>query len=578
MAIEEQQAETALEQQDQALEELPVLTVRDTVVFPGAMLPITVGRPVSIALVQSLGENRTVAVVSQLDPRVDAPRPEDLYEVGTVCVMHKAIRVPKENLLLFCEGIARIRTREYTAREPFLKARVERIPDVEPEPTPEVEALRQNVLGLFQQIVAASPNLSDDLDRRRGPDHRAGPAGRLGGRKPAFPQPRRPPAPARTARRKRAPGRDPPQPDARAGAARVARPHPIAGAGPAFPEPARVLSARAVEGHPEGTGRRRRIHPRHGRPAQEAGSRGDERGGQGRGHARAEPPGADFALVAGIRSGAHLSGVDGGAAVERFLRFAGGREARRRDPRRGPLRPGKGEGPHPGLPGRAATAAGAERAHPVLRGPAGSGQDVARQVHRPRPGPQVRAHFHGRHARRGRNPRPPPHLYRSAAGPDYSGPAARRDQRPRVHARRSGQARARFPRRPGLRPARSARPRAELHLPRQLPGCSVRLVQGPLHHHGQRARSRSRRAARPHGDHLARRLHGAREDRHRLPLPDPAADQGKRSRRRNRHPFRRRGRALHRPPLHPRGGRAQPGAENRRDLPQAGPAHRRGRA
>jgi ATP-dependent Lon protease len=163
MATEELQAETALEQMDTPLEELPVLTVRDTVIFPGAMLPITVGRPVSIALVQSLGENRTVAVVSQLDPRVDAPRPEDLYEVGTVCVMHKAIPVPKENLLLFCEGIARIRTRGYTAREPFLKARVERLADVEPEPTPEVEALRQNVVGLFQQIVAASPNLSDDL-------------------------------------------------------------------------------------------------------------------------------------------------------------------------------------------------------------------------------------------------------------------------------------------------------------------------------------------------------------------------------------------------------------------------------
>src|SRR5579871_5157238 len=59
------------------MEELPVLTVRDTVIFPGALLPITVGRPSSIALVQSLGENRALAVVSQLDPRVDTPRPED---------------------------------------------------------------------------------------------------------------------------------------------------------------------------------------------------------------------------------------------------------------------------------------------------------------------------------------------------------------------------------------------------------------------------------------------------------------------------------------------------------------------
>jgi ATP-dependent Lon protease len=144
-------------------EELPVLTVRDTVIYPGALLPITVGRPASLALVQSLGENRTLAVVSQLDPRVESPTPDDLYKVGTVCVMHKAIKVPKDNLLLFCEGIARIRTTEFTATEPFLRARVERLPDIEPPMTPEVEALRQNVVSLFQQIVSASPNLSDEL-------------------------------------------------------------------------------------------------------------------------------------------------------------------------------------------------------------------------------------------------------------------------------------------------------------------------------------------------------------------------------------------------------------------------------
>jgi ATP-dependent Lon protease len=146
-----------------SLEELPVLAVRDTVIFPGALLPLTVGRPASVALVQSLGENRLLAVVSQLDPREDSPAPGDLYQTGTVCVMHKALRVPKDNLLLFCEGIARIQTREFTATDPFLRARVERLPDVEPAITPELEALRQNVTGLFQQIVASSPNLSDDL-------------------------------------------------------------------------------------------------------------------------------------------------------------------------------------------------------------------------------------------------------------------------------------------------------------------------------------------------------------------------------------------------------------------------------
>jgi ATP-dependent Lon protease len=161
MAAEEQ---TAIAPTDEpVLEDLPVLTVRDTVIFPGSLQPITVGRPSSVALAQSLGEDRTIVVISQLDPHVDTPKPEDLYGTGTVCVMHKAIRIPKDNLLLFCEGIARVRTREFTSAEPFLRARVERVVDVEPAVTSEIEALRQNVIGLFQQIVAASPNLSDDL-------------------------------------------------------------------------------------------------------------------------------------------------------------------------------------------------------------------------------------------------------------------------------------------------------------------------------------------------------------------------------------------------------------------------------
>jgi ATP-dependent Lon protease len=145
------------------LEEVPILAVRDVVLYPGAMMPITIGRPSSVALVQSMGENRALAIVSQLDPRVDSPEPKDLFEVGTLCVMHKAIRVPRDNLLLFCEGLTRIRIREFTSTEPFLRARIEKLVEVDPALTPEVEALRQNVVGLFQQIVSASPNLSDDL-------------------------------------------------------------------------------------------------------------------------------------------------------------------------------------------------------------------------------------------------------------------------------------------------------------------------------------------------------------------------------------------------------------------------------
>src|SRR5438105_50155 len=128
------------------IEELPVLTVRDTVVFPRGMLPITVGRPSSIALVQAMGENRMLCIVAQLDPRTDSPGPEDLSRVGTIAILHKKLHMPNDNLLLFCEGVDRIVVEEYTSTEPFLRAKVRRLPEVEPEPTPEIEALRQNVL------------------------------------------------------------------------------------------------------------------------------------------------------------------------------------------------------------------------------------------------------------------------------------------------------------------------------------------------------------------------------------------------------------------------------------------------
>ncbi len=146
----------------ETVEELPILTVRDTVLFPHALLPINVGRPSSMALVSSLGENRLLGMVSQIDPREDSPGPKDLYEVGSVAMIHKIVRM-KEGILLFCEGISRMRTLGYTGTEPYLRAQVERLPELEPEPTPELEALRRDVVAIFQQIVAASPNLSDDL-------------------------------------------------------------------------------------------------------------------------------------------------------------------------------------------------------------------------------------------------------------------------------------------------------------------------------------------------------------------------------------------------------------------------------
>jgi len=106
-------------------EEISILAVRDTVLFPNALLPLSVGRPSSVALVESLGENRLIAVVSQIDPRTDVPGPNDLHKTGTVAIIHKIVRM-REGQLLFCEGVSRMHVQSFTASEPFLRARIER--------------------------------------------------------------------------------------------------------------------------------------------------------------------------------------------------------------------------------------------------------------------------------------------------------------------------------------------------------------------------------------------------------------------------------------------------------------------
>ncbi|HEY7680610.1 MAG TPA: LON peptidase substrate-binding domain-containing protein, partial [Terriglobia bacterium] len=143
--------------------EVPVLPARDTVLFPHAVLPLTIGRESSIRLVQSLGEEKFLAIVAQRDSRVDDPQPPDLYETGTLAMVHKVIRMPNQSLFIFAEGLRRIRLVNCTQQTPFLRAEIEPLEEIEAARTQEIEALERNIVSAFQQIVAASPNLSDEL-------------------------------------------------------------------------------------------------------------------------------------------------------------------------------------------------------------------------------------------------------------------------------------------------------------------------------------------------------------------------------------------------------------------------------
>jgi len=143
---------------------LPVLPVRDTVLFPGAVLPLTVGRESSLALVSALdGEEKLLGVVAQLDPRIEDPSAADLHKVGTLAKVHKTVKMPNGNVVIFLEGLQRIQISELITLRPYLRARVEAQPDVSGEMDAELEALQRNAQDLFRDVVSHSPQLSDDL-------------------------------------------------------------------------------------------------------------------------------------------------------------------------------------------------------------------------------------------------------------------------------------------------------------------------------------------------------------------------------------------------------------------------------
>ncbi|MBV8629983.1 MAG: endopeptidase La [Silvibacterium sp.] len=142
---------------------VPVLPVRDTVLFPHAVLPLTVGRESSIQLIQSLGDEKTIVVVAQRDARMDTPQPADLHAYGTLATIHKVVKMPNQSLFVFTEGTERVKLGVFSQIEPFMTATVEPIAEIPPQKGPEVEALQRNVLSEFQQIVSASPTLSDEL-------------------------------------------------------------------------------------------------------------------------------------------------------------------------------------------------------------------------------------------------------------------------------------------------------------------------------------------------------------------------------------------------------------------------------
>jgi ATP-dependent Lon protease len=145
--------------------ELPVLPLRDTVLFPNSFMPLAVARESSVRLIDdAIANGKLIAVFTQRDAAVEEPKQDDLFGVGTATHIHKMFKLPDGSLRLIVQGLARLRLDEVLAADPYLRARVSTASDdVKDADRLEIDALARNIKTNFQQVVSLSPLLSDDL-------------------------------------------------------------------------------------------------------------------------------------------------------------------------------------------------------------------------------------------------------------------------------------------------------------------------------------------------------------------------------------------------------------------------------
>src|SRR5690242_18801040 len=145
--------------------ELPVLPLRDTVLFPNSFMPLAVARESSVRLIDdAITNGKLIAVFTQRDASVEEPAQADLYPVGTATHIHKMFKLPDGSLRLIVQGLQRVTLDEILSTQPYLRGRVTAAVEGTTEADAlEIDALARNIKTNFQQVVSLSPLLSDDL-------------------------------------------------------------------------------------------------------------------------------------------------------------------------------------------------------------------------------------------------------------------------------------------------------------------------------------------------------------------------------------------------------------------------------
>jgi len=263
--------------------ELPVLPLRDTVLFPNSFMPLAVARESSVRLIEeAIADSRVVGVFTQLEPGTEEPTQEDLYPVGTATHIHKMFKLPDGTLRLIVQGQARLHLDEVFETKPYIRARVRRAEEgIREGDRLEIDALQRNIKNNFQQVVSLSPLLSDDLQALAGSITEPG-------KLTDFIASSLTTIPTTTKQQ-------------------------VLGT---LDVRARISAPRAAQGDPEGAGRGGRSD-QGDRGAQRQARRGWDAGvGQERGVARARPVVADAGGGRRVHGVTHVSRLAGGAALE----------------------------------------------------------------------------------------------------------------------------------------------------------------------------------------------------------------------------------------------------------------------
>jgi ATP-dependent Lon protease len=143
--------------------ELPILPLRGLVVYPQTAVPLTIGQPRSIRLVDEVVTNdRMIGLFAAKNPELETPGPDDIFPIGTLAAIHRLFRAPDGTIRLLVQGVGRVRLDGYTTTEPYLKARVTVAPETI-ETGIEIEALMRNVLDQFSRLAELVPSIPSEL-------------------------------------------------------------------------------------------------------------------------------------------------------------------------------------------------------------------------------------------------------------------------------------------------------------------------------------------------------------------------------------------------------------------------------